>query len=207
MHRGAGELLQDTLDIESQVDQEAVKSKLRYVAIYGTAPSQLVDADSKLARCLFGHFDTVSRKNGGHIKVPEDIRTFTGHDGKVEPLFLGDPTQLYWDEVETIEGKIRYRGFVLFGKKHGRGQMIYPDGSIYRGIWKDDMRDGKGTLVFINRSVFEGQWSKDMREGKGRLDFANGDSYDGEWVKDLYDGQGVFKSGVNIYEGELREGK
>lgn len=92
--------LKDSKDIENQSSEVAVKSQLRYVQINGTAPSAKVDADSKLARCLFGHFGAEAAKNGGHIKVPENIRTFTGHDGKVEPLFLGDPTQLNWDEHE-----------------------------------------------------------------------------------------------------------
>ena len=82
------------------IELAPVKAKLRYVHIAGTAPSQMVDANSKLARTFFGHFEMSARGNGGStIKIPEDIRSFTGHDGKVEPLLLGDPTVLDWGKV------------------------------------------------------------------------------------------------------------
>ena len=32
---------------------------INYVAIYGTAPSKLVDAERKLIKTLFGHFSTL----------------------------------------------------------------------------------------------------------------------------------------------------
>ena len=125
------------------IELAPVQAKLKYVHIAGTAPSQMVDADSKLARTFFGHFEMSARGNGGStIKIPEDIRSFTGHDGKVEPLLLGDPTVLDWGKVEMIycDGS-KYKGFMLNEWRHGYGEMEYLDGSHYTGAWKDNKRE------------------------------------------------------------------
>ena len=34
--------------------------------------------------------------------------------------------------------------------------MVWKDGSIYEGEWRDDMRHGKGRHIFANGDVYEG---------------------------------------------------
>lgn len=36
----------------------------------------------------------------------------------------------------------------LFGKKHGRGILIFEDGAYYDGDFKDDRMTGKGILYY-----------------------------------------------------------
>jgi len=33
-----------------------------------------------------------------------------------------------------------YQGEFMAGKREGKGQMTWEDGSVFTGLWKDDMR-------------------------------------------------------------------
>lgn len=58
--------------------------------------------------------------------------------------------------------------------KHGKGKLLYSNGDIYEGEFKDNLHDGQGTYDFKNKDKYEGQWIKGNREGKGTLTKANG---------------------------------
>ena len=36
--------------------------------------------------------------------------------------------------------------------------MKWPDGRVYTGQWKDDMAHGKGKMVYKDGSVYDGEW-------------------------------------------------
>lgn len=44
--------------------------------------------------------------------------------------------------------------------------MIYVNGDIFEGAWKNDMRHGKGTLVRHGERI-EGRWKNDNRNTNG----------------------------------------
>ena len=75
-------------------------------------------------------------------------------------------------------------------KKHGKGCMIWPDGSIYQGHWVNDMRNGKGRYITIKGNMYEGEWKNDKLHGKGKCTYASGSVYDGEWIADSKNGYG-----------------
>ncbi len=79
-------------------------------------------------------------------------------------------------------------GTLLTKKRHGRGKMIYANGEIYEGEWKDDKRCGKGELY--HQSLYSKSYS-----------------YTGEWVDDKLNGQGTFTDGYITYKGEFIGGK
>ena len=37
-----------------------------------------------------------------------------------------------------------YKGELLNGRKSGQGVAVYPDGRVYKGMWKDDVPCGRG---------------------------------------------------------------
>ena len=69
-------------------------------------------------------------------------------------------------------------------KKHGKGQIKYPDGSVYEGEWSKDKRHGAGRLTSAAGEVFEGVFEKDVPvSGKGVLPLKEGGKYEGELVQ------------------------
>ena len=57
---------------------------------------------------------------------------------------------------------IRYQGDFRDGKKHGKGKVFHPDGTInYDGEWRNGKPGGKGTLI-EDGSVYD----RVLRKGK-----------------------------------------
>jgi hypothetical protein len=73
----------------------------------------------------------------------------------------------------------------------GVGTMLYQDGKVYEGHWKDGVRHGYGRLVHVNGSSYIGLWSADMANGAGRYQDQDGYKFEGHWKDDCQDGQGV----------------
>lgn len=88
-------------------------------------------------------------------------------------------------------------------------RVIYEDGSMYIGDWKDGNRNGIGKYISKDgRSVYEGEWKDDKRNGKGTQTYEDGTKYEGEWREDLYNGLGTRTSTDGHYiEGEWKNGK
>jgi hypothetical protein len=62
-----------------------------------------------------------------------------------------------------------------------RDSVEYENGSIYYGEWcsKTDQRHGRGFMLWADGSKYEGYWQNDMTNVKSTLFHANGDIYDG----------------------------
>ena len=45
-----------------------------------------------------------------------------------------------------------------WGKRHGFGRMMFPDGSRYMGDWVDDRVHGQGEHVYANGNKYNGEW-------------------------------------------------
>ena len=68
--------------------------------------------------------------------------------------------------------------------------------SYYIGEWKikeDLTRHGRGLLVYADGSNYIGQFVNDKREGKGRLNKNNGESIHITWKNDKMEGIGILK--------------
>ncbi len=46
----------------------------------------------------------------------------------------------------VFEDKGSYTGDWQYGLRHGQGEYVMSDGSVYRGQWAHDKAEGKGTL-------------------------------------------------------------
>ncbi len=40
----------------------------------------------------------------------------------------------------------------------GEGEYIWPDGSHFKGMFKDDKKDGEGALFWPDGSHYKGMW-------------------------------------------------
>ena len=44
----------------------------------------------------------------------------------------------------------RYTGEFVQGKRHGKGEMTFPNGDKYTGDWNEGRRTGHGLYLFAN---------------------------------------------------------
>ena len=77
------------------------------------------------------------------------------------------------------------------GKRHGKGKVIYSDGSSYKGEWKEGLRDGTGTLKLRNGDHYHGEFKDDIMHGDGIYYQKDGTKIDATWNKGFKHGDGV----------------
>src|SRR3990172_11168307 len=73
----------------------------------------------------------------------------------------------------------------------GEVTCTYPDGSGYRGSFKDDRFHGVGAFVWSDGSRYEGQMKNGLPHGTGTILLSDGYRYEGEWQNGVADGEGV----------------
>lgn len=107
-----------------------------------------------------------------------------------------------WENAKESEKK-EYCGYYCEGKHHGKGKMIYADGSYYDGEWVDGKKQGHGTNTYSSGAIYIGEFHNNKRNGKGKYTYTNGDIYDGEWLKGDRTGNGT----MNYANGDIYTGK
>lgn len=110
--------------------------------------------------------------------------------------------------IEVNEGG-NYEGYVTESKdmRDGQGFVLWADGSIYDGWWKDDKPHGNGIKVFINGDAYVGSFRAGKMSGKGTYYKADNSKYEGEWQDNLQNGNGTQTwSDNHSYEGQWKEG-
>jgi hypothetical protein len=62
------------------------------------------------------------------------------------------------NEISQVTNNV-YEGAVAKGVKQGLGQVIFPNGDIYKGQWKADVRHGAGLCKFgATGAIYKGEW-------------------------------------------------
>ena len=115
----------------------------------------------------------------------------------ISPIEYPSNNIIYYGEWD-IENNIR----------HGRGILIWPEGSKYLGYWVNDKANIKGKLIHSDGDIYEGEWLDDKPNGKGIYLNKDGTIYEGEWKNDKQDGKGKEKwPDGSWYEGDYKDGK
>lgn len=65
---------------------------------------------------------------------------------------------------------------------------------MYIGEWKWGKKHGKGVQVWPDGFVYEGEWMQGKTAGHGRLAHKNGEYYIGEWFDNKFQGYGKYVS-------------
>ncbi|CAJ1378162.1 unnamed protein product [Effrenium voratum] len=97
---------------------------------------------------------------------------------------------------QSQDGKTRYDGQWLDGKRHGNGKLTYSsDGpSFYDGGWQAGQKHGFGKQLWPSGNCYEGRWKMGKMHGHGTMIWRNGNSaeiYTGEWVDNYPHGAGT----------------
>jgi len=117
-------------------------------------------------------------------------------------------TKLIFNGVEHCpEGT--YCGYwnKIVNKKEGKGVMLYNDGRIYEGFWKNDMPSGNGRMILPTGNVYEGQVYKGKFHGFGKYTWYNGEFYVGEMKSGMRDGYGMYITNEYAYIGQWTDDK
>lgn len=75
--------------------------------------------------------------------------------------------------------------------RHGEGRLVYSNGNVYTGHWKDGAPDGFGEKQYVNGDTFVGFWVNGKREGRGSYLFQEGHIFEGMYVRDNAEGYGT----------------
>ena len=65
--------------------------------------------------------------------------------------------------------------------KQGYGIMRWPDGTVYEGLWENNLYNGRGKLYHASGDLYEGEFVDDMAQGFGIYRHSNGSKYVGYW--------------------------
>lgn len=108
-------------------------------------------------------------------------------------------------EVTLNDGSV-YRGGVVYDKASGQGEIVYKDGSRYKGGWKDSCWHGEGVYLALGDSIY-GYWENGLLNGDVYCKNKNY-TYVGEVYNGLPDGIGrLLTSDGSYYNGQWVEGK
>ena len=115
---------------------------------------------------------------------------------------LSNIRQLNYDEL-VYEGQLDENY-----KRHGKGTLKWPNGTIYLGDWLNNKANGKGMLSFSNFEHYEGMFVDNKFEGEGVYIDNRGTRLEGLWINNNPIGLGyeIFVEG-HIFKGNYIDGK
>ena len=91
------------------------------------------------------------------------------------------------------------------GKREGKGNYFYSEGTHFIGNWENDMKI-TGELTLFNGDIFKGSFKNNERHN-GVYCYKNGDKYEGYWSNDLKDGFGtLLLNNGEHYDGQFYQG-
>lgn len=112
-------------------------------------------------------------------------------------------------KITYLQSQIQYEGFFnVHNKFHNTGTIIFMNGDIYTGGFKDGLYDGYGTYKWISKKIFfKGEYKHGLKDGKGIMKFPNG-IIGGNFLNGLLEGR-AWISINNKYDGiaEFVKGK
>lgn len=93
--------------------------------------------------------------------------------------------------------------FLPIVPRSGVGEYRWPDGRVYIGAWYKARQHGAGEFWAPNGTHFKGQYKDGLINGEGTLEWSDGRKYEGQWKNNLQDGVGKYWA----MPGEYREGR
>ncbi|KAJ1074503.1 hypothetical protein K5549_001198 [Capra hircus] len=103
----------------------------------------------------------------------------------------------------------RYEGEWRGGKKHGRGKLLFKDGSYYEGDFVDGEITGEGCRHWtLTGNTYTGQFVLGEPQGHGIMKYQAGGHYEGELFRGLREGHGcLVDADGQVYWGSFHDNK
>ena len=136
----------------------------------------------KNGRVYNGEFSSDGKMNGqGELKFDtDDIFEGTFLDDKIH-----SPGKLICKNTVYI-------GELKDGKKHGSGELLFPNNDQYSGNFVEGKMHGNGVYKYVNGDEYNGEWKNDRKDGVGTLKYSSGDIYVGGFMNNEKHGQGSY---------------
>lgn len=83
-------------------------------------------------------------------------------------------------ELIYPDGSI-YKGKFMNGLPHGPGRIVYPNGTHLITTFKNGLPDNTAQITYENGDMYKGSIYKFKKHGFGKLFFKNGDKYIGDF--------------------------
>ncbi|KRX02711.1 Protein kinase-like domain [Pseudocohnilembus persalinus] len=176
---------------------------------------KLIDQEKKHGPSNLVWYRVYSYK--GNLKLGDGINNLREKLGNFNHDLVYDQKDFtipdFSNSVELGAYKNRETGEIYIGywheqKFHGKGKMMYPDGSLYEGYFVNGQPHIVGRHLFENGEYYTGQWNEGKMDGLGKKQYADGTVYNGQWKNGSKHGLGreIFPNGSK-YEGDFVEGR
>jgi len=157
-----------------------------------------------------GEFSRDGRRHGhGRTEIPEILQQrlgFQRHVGEYRDGLRDGPGEMLF-----ADGTL-YRGNFEKNRRHGHGHYRNSDGTpIFTGPWKnDEPGTGNADILYPSGHRYKGQVCDGCRDGKGSLWLENPDGatflYCGMWEADEMHGRGELHGSDGVYRGQFMNG-
>ncbi|KAG1933802.1 MORN repeat-containing protein [Pimephales promelas] len=77
------------------------------------------------------------------------------------------------------------------GRRHGKGELKFADGTCYKGHFENGLFHGSGVLVFPDGSRYEGEFAQGKFQGVGIFSRFDGMKFEGEFKSGRVEGHGL----------------
>ncbi|KAA0718247.1 MORN repeat-containing protein 4 [Triplophysa tibetana] len=77
------------------------------------------------------------------------------------------------------------------GRRHGKGELKFADGTCYKGHFENGLFHGSGMLVFPDGSRYEGEFAQGKFQGVGIFSRFDGMKFEGEFKSGRVEGYGL----------------
>ncbi|XP_019567620.2 MORN repeat-containing protein 1 isoform X7 [Rhinolophus sinicus] len=103
----------------------------------------------------------------------------------------------------------RYEGEWRGGKTHGRGKLLFKDGSYYEGEFVDGEIMGEGCRLWVSSgNTYSGQFVLGEPQGHGTMKYKAGGCYEGEFSRGLREGHGyLVDQDGQVYQGSFHNNR
>ncbi len=85
------------------------------------------------------------------------------------------------ETINWLGGK--YQGDTVQGIPHGKGRLLFPNGTKYEGGWAEGKPDGRGIVIYQSGGAYKGNFKAGKKDGFGIYRSPDGKTTSGLWQK------------------------
>ncbi len=145
----------------------------------------------------------VKKRPSVSAMVPKNIKT--GIDPYETPID-GQTGKFFIEDNVIFEGKV-FKGIKYFNQRvlleKAFGKVFDSDGSVYYGLFKNNLLNGPGRIVQFDGVIYQGQFADNQLNGQGKIIIPDGDTYDGAFVDNKLNGEGKISNDYETLSGEF----